>query len=77
MCYEPWEGRQTRQNGDVLRTIWEAPKSPERVWVKKELSVRTNIIRYSKGPDGTRGFAMGRGRGRALAADGGGQGDAV
>ena len=27
-------------------------------WVKKELSERTNVIRYSKGPDGTRGFTM-------------------
>ena len=52
----------------------EAPKAPERSqWVKKELSERTNIIRYSKGPDGTRGFAAGRGR-PISAADGGGGG---
>ena len=48
----------------------EAPKAPERAqWVKKDLAERTNIIRYSKGPDGTRGFAMGRGR--PIVADGG------
>ena len=41
----------------------EAPKAaPKAQWVKKEAHERTNIIRYAKGPDGTRGFAMGRGR---------------
>lgn len=49
--------------GRQIRVTKEAPKAPERhQWVKKELKERTNIIHYAKGPDGTRGFAIGRGR---------------
>ena len=44
-------------------------------WVKKDVAERTNIIRYSKGPDGTRGFAMGRGR--PIAAGAGAPVDAI
>ena len=63
--------------GKAIQRTKEAPKPPERAqWVKKELSERTNIIRYSKGPDGTRGFAMGRGRPISAAA-GGSTGDAI
>ena len=41
----------------------EAPKPPERPeWQKRPLEQRSNVIRYAKGPDGTRGFAIGRGR---------------
>ena len=44
-------------------------------WVKRELSERTNVIHYAKGPDGTRGFAVGRGR--PIAAPPASSGDAV
>ena len=53
----------------MIRRTKEAPKPPERQqWVKRELSERTNVIKYAKGPDGTRGFAIGRGRPVAAAA---------
>ena len=52
--------------GRQIRVTKEAPKAPEKIkWVKKDLSERTNIIHYAKGPDGTRGFAIGRGKARA------------
>ena len=47
----------------MIKVTKEGPKAPERAqWVKRELSARTNVIQYAKGPDGTRGFAVGRGR---------------
>ena len=48
----------------ALRVTKEAPKAPERQqkWVKREPAERTNVIRYAKGPDGTRGFTVGRGK---------------
>ena len=66
-------------SGKQIRRTKEGPKAPERaMWVKKELTARTNIIRYSKGPDGTRGFAAGRGRPIVASdADASGLGDAI
>ena len=66
-------------SGKQIRRTKEGPKAPERaMWVRKELTARTNIIRYSKGPDGTRGFAAGRGRPIVASdADASGLGDAI
>jgi len=53
---------------NVVRTK-EAPKAAERSsWVRREVTQR-QVTRYAKGPDGTRGFAVGRGR--ALVTEGG------
>ena len=55
-----------------IKVTKEAPKAKQgQGWVKKSIEARTNVIRYAKGPDGTRGFAGGRGRPIAAAAGGG------
>ena len=51
-----------------IKITKEAPKAPERTeWVKRDIDP-SKITRYAKGPDGTKGFAMGRGRPLAPAA---------
>ena len=58
-----------------IKVTKEAPKPIATKWVKKSIVERTNVIVYAKGPDGTRGFAAGRGK--PIAATGGGGGDAI
>ena len=61
-----------------IRVTKEAPKAAERqLWVKREPAERTNVIRYAKGPDGTRGFTVGRGRPLGDAGGGGGDTTAI
>jgi len=53
------------KNGELsardIHLIKEAPRAPERTeWIRREID-SSKLTRYSKGPDGTKGFTLGRG----------------
>ena len=48
----------------------EAPKPEERVYQRRSLVSTREATRFAKGPDGTKGFAAGRGKPIAAGAGG-------
>ena len=53
----------------ALETVHPAHNAHGWAAARQALTTKTLAVRHAKGPDGTRGFAVGRGRGRQLNAE--------